>query len=155
MATWYETRIDRQLREATERGEFDNLPGSGKPLPNLGEVVDDEWWVKSLARRENLAGALPLAFRLRKEVEDLPATLARKHSESAVRLTVADLNERILRGRRGPVDGPPVSVGPVDVDAAVAAWRADREARTAAAPAPIEPVPPGRKRTRWWSRRSA
>ena len=28
----FESAIDRQIREAQERGEFDNLPGRGKPL---------------------------------------------------------------------------------------------------------------------------
>ena len=30
--TW-ESLIDRQIREATERGEFDDLPHQGEPLP--------------------------------------------------------------------------------------------------------------------------
>lgn len=29
----YESVVDRQIRQARERGEFDNLPGMGKPLP--------------------------------------------------------------------------------------------------------------------------
>ena len=28
--------IDRQINEAQERGDFDNLPGAGKPLPRAG-----------------------------------------------------------------------------------------------------------------------
>ena len=28
----YETPLDRAIREATERGAFDDLPGAGKPL---------------------------------------------------------------------------------------------------------------------------
>jgi hypothetical protein len=28
----WESAVDRQIREAQERGEFDNLPGTGKPL---------------------------------------------------------------------------------------------------------------------------
>ena len=28
----WEKWIDQQIREAQERGEFDNLPGKGKPL---------------------------------------------------------------------------------------------------------------------------
>src|SRR5262245_9466718 len=96
MTSWYETRIDRQLREAQERGEFDDLPGSGKPLPNRGEHLDDEWWIKGLIRRESLAAALPPALSLRKEIEDLPQAVARKHSEAAVRGVVADLNDRIM-----------------------------------------------------------
>ena len=113
MASWYETRIDRQLLEAQERGDFDNMPGAGKPLPNNGEEYDAEWWLKGLVRRESIASAgLPPALALRKEVEDLPKALARKHTETAVRQVVTDLNDRILLARRGPVDGPPVAVKP-------------------------------------------
>ncbi len=37
----WESAVDKQIREAEERGEFDNLPGKGKPL-NL-QSWDDEW----------------------------------------------------------------------------------------------------------------
>ena len=37
----WESAIDKQIREAQERGDFDNLPGQGQPLPN--EAWDDEW----------------------------------------------------------------------------------------------------------------
>ncbi|SMC89901.1 DUF1992 domain-containing protein [Lentzea albidocapillata] len=35
----FESWIDRQIREAQERGEFDNLPSAGKPLPGAGEAL--------------------------------------------------------------------------------------------------------------------
>ena len=38
----YERPVDRAIREAAERGAFDNLPGSGKPLPDTGPA-DDLW----------------------------------------------------------------------------------------------------------------
>jgi len=28
----FQTNVDEQIREAIARGEFDNLPGKGKPL---------------------------------------------------------------------------------------------------------------------------
>ena len=37
----WESAVDKQIREAEERGEFDNLPGKGKPL-HL-EDWDKEW----------------------------------------------------------------------------------------------------------------
>jgi hypothetical protein len=40
LAQW-ESAIDQQIREAQERGDFDNLPGQGRPLPS--EPWDDEW----------------------------------------------------------------------------------------------------------------
>jgi hypothetical protein len=128
MSQWYEARIDRQIREAQERGDFDDLPGTGKPVPDRGESYDEEWWIRGLARRENLALTLPVALALRREVEDLPATLARKRTEAAVREVLVDLNERIRWARRGPVEGPPVSMGDLDIEAIVEQWRARRSA---------------------------
>lgn len=50
----FESWIDKQIRLAQERGDFDNLPGAGKPIPLSGDVDDELWWVKSYLRRENL-----------------------------------------------------------------------------------------------------
>ena len=32
--------VDHQLRIAMERGDFDNLPGAGKPIKDLGREYD-------------------------------------------------------------------------------------------------------------------
>ena len=56
-----------------ERGEFDNLPGAGKPIPGL-DADDELWWVKQHLRRENL-GYLPPTLALRKEVEQVLAAV--------------------------------------------------------------------------------
>ena len=69
-----ETWVDRQIREAQERGEFDNLPGAGKPLGDLGDPNDSEWWVRRYIEREKLdvSGALPSPLVLRKEAASFP-----------------------------------------------------------------------------------
>jgi DnaJ-like protein len=86
MAYWCESSIDRQMREATERGEFDNLPGLGKPLADHGEEYDDDWWVKDWLRREGAAaGVIPPTLALRREVEDLAASVDRLATEAEVR----------------------------------------------------------------------
>lgn len=126
----YESWIDRAMRQAQERGDFDNLPGAGKPLPDRGELNDDDWWLKSWMQREDMSAAMPTTLRLRKEVEDVKKVVADQRSESAVREYLADLNERILSARRGPVDGPPLTIGPVDVDELIAFWR-ERNQRAA------------------------
>lgn len=123
MTSWYESRIDQQIREAQERGEFDNLPGTGKPLPDHNELHDEDWWVKELMRREGLRPVLPTSLALRKEAEDLMQTISKKTTESSVREIVNDLNNRILRARRGPVDGPPVVIQTFDVEKVLQAWR--------------------------------
>ncbi|MEO6090084.1 MAG: DUF1992 domain-containing protein, partial [Umezawaea sp.] len=73
----FESWIDRQIREAAERGEFDNLPGAGKPLPGLQGPVEEQWWLKGYLRREGLPSdvLLPTPLLLRKEVEALPETV--------------------------------------------------------------------------------
>ena len=39
--------MDQQIRMAQERGEFDDLPGMGKPLPGRGTQDDELWWLRS------------------------------------------------------------------------------------------------------------
>jgi hypothetical protein len=120
---YYESRIDRAIREGQERGEFDDLPGTGKPLRNSWQGYVEDWWIHELAQREELSGALPPALRLRREVEDLPATVAKKPSEQSVRAHIEDVNARIEHARRNQLDGPPVTVAPVDVELFVRKWR--------------------------------
>ena len=119
----YESHVDRIIREAQERGDFDDLPGTGKPLPDRGELYDENWWLKQWIVRENLTGLAPTSLRVRKEVEDLAETVAKLDSEKAVRAYVSSLNHRIDQVRRGHVDGPPVVVRLVDADEVVRAWR--------------------------------
>jgi hypothetical protein len=124
VAHWYESSIDRQLREARERGEFDNLPGTGKPFSDAGREYDEDWWVKDWLRREGeTAGVLPGTLRVRREAEDLPELADRRSTEKAVRELVADLNERIRKARVGLLDGPPAVLPPFDADEVVRAWR--------------------------------
>ncbi len=119
----YESWIDRQIREAQERGEFDNLPGAGKPL----QLDDDpDWWIKAKIARENLQPLLPTPLALRREVEQLPETLADARTEAEVRERVEDLNRRIRESYLRPQAGPRVVVGIVDVEVAVERWRSER-----------------------------
>jgi len=123
MGERYESWVDKQIREAHERGDFDDLPGMGKPLPGAGEHYDEDWWLKGLIVRENLAGLAPATLALRKEVERLDAKLATLKTEEGVRRYVADLNERIIRANRSLLDGPPVVLQLVDADSAVDRWK--------------------------------
>lgn len=125
----FETYVERQIREAMERGEFDNLPGQGQPLPDLNGREDPNRWVKGLQEREKLPMPLPTSLALRRAVRDLPKTLADVRHEPAVRAIVEDLNDRIRDSHRRRVDGPLVVTGVVDVDAAVARWRERRSAQ--------------------------
>jgi hypothetical protein len=125
----FETLIDKQIREAAERGEFNDLPGAGKPIPGAGEPYDEMWWVKGLIRRERIGGdALPTSLRLRKEIEDVPETVRGLRSERAVREAVTKLNERVADWLRAPT-GPYARITLVDTDSVVSWWRATRERR--------------------------
>lgn len=149
---YWESPVDRQIREAQERGDFDNLPGAGKPL-DLGDLNDPDWWVKRLAARENLdmTGALPGALGLRKEAASFPESLAEVATETNVRDILQDYNRRVLADRLRPAVGnlPPLLAKTVDIDDMVERWRGLRAARIrAAGPSPMraEPEPPPRRR---------
>lgn len=70
----YELVVDQQIRAARERGELDNLTGTGKPIPGAGAPHDELWWVKGLNRREGLTTdpLLPISVSLRKEIDVTP-----------------------------------------------------------------------------------
>ena len=151
--------VDLQVRRAMERGDFDNLPGAGKPIKGLGSTHDPDWWVKSLVERERITGVLPPALALRKEDAQLGTTLDRETTEEGVRRVVADFNRRVVEARRQLQGGPPVITPTRDEDEEVAAWRErraerrERQRRLLEAGSATPGVPEaGRRRRRWWLR---
>lgn len=123
--------VDLQLRRAMERGEFDDLPGLGKPIEDLGAEHDPDWWVKKLVEREQVTGVLPPALQLRKDDAELDTRLDRTTAESEVRRELEEFNERVRQARYQPLGGPPLITQQRDVEAEVAAWRERRAARRA------------------------
>ena len=124
----YESWIDRQIREAQERGEFDNLRGAGEPLKGLGGRPDENWWVKGLMEREGLRPPLPGSLLLRKEVAEIGDLVADCTTEAQVREIAEDLHRRILTSRRRGIDGPRIVIQDVDVERVVRDWRERRTA---------------------------
>ncbi|WP_236242799.1 DUF1992 domain-containing protein [Streptomyces sp. CC228A] len=122
----FESWVDKQIREAAERGAFQDLAGLGKPLPDDSAPYDELWWIKGKMRREGLS-ALPPALALRKEAEEALERIARASSEAEVRRLAADLNEKIAAAVRRPPPGPPLHLKPLDVDALVRDWRTHRD----------------------------
>jgi hypothetical protein len=148
--------VEKAIREAQERGEFDDLPGAGKPLKDLGDTDDPMWWLRRFVEREqlDLTAALPPALQLRKEAAAFPGSLADLRTEEAVREVLEDFNSRVRRDRLRPPDpGMPQLLAPtVDVDDLVERWR---ELRAASHPPVVDPpVTTGeaRPRRRWWRR---
>jgi len=152
----WESPVEKAIREAQERGEFDGLPGAGKPL-DLGDPEGPEdglWWVRRLAERERLdmSLALPVPLQLRKEAATYPEALLELRTEAAVRTVLEDFNDRVRRDRLRPPDrGMPQILAPtVDVEGMVERWR---DLRAASQPPKVDPpVTTGeaRPRRRWW-----
>jgi hypothetical protein len=143
------TWVDLQIRQAQERGEFDNLPGAGKPIQGLGGEHDPDWWLKKLVERERIA-VLPPSIALRKEDAELDDRLDKLNVERDVRREIEDFNERVIRARYSLSAGPPLITMPRDVDATVEAWHERRAARRVPRTEPAAPP----KRRHWWSRRT-
>ena len=145
-----QTWVDVQVRQAMERGEFENLPGYGKPIEGLGTEHDPDWWLKKLVERERIT-VLPPSVALRKEDAALDAELDRHSSEAQVREHVEDFNARVVRARYSLSPGPPLITMPRDVEETVAAWK-ERYAARRSVPR-TEPAAP-RRRRHWWNRGS-
>jgi hypothetical protein len=118
----FETWVERQLREAAERGAFDDLPGAGRPIPDLDKPHDELWWVKQKLRRENFS-YLPPTIALRKQAEEALEAAAQAGSEDEVRRIVAGINAKIIEGNRKAASGPPLNLAPFDVERVVRGWR--------------------------------
>ncbi|WP_330479066.1 DUF1992 domain-containing protein [Streptomyces platensis] len=118
----FESWIDKQIREATERGDFADLPGAGKPLPHLDQPYDEMWWIKDKMSREHLS-YLPPSLALRKEAEDALEAAAAAPTEAALRRILTPVNERIRAALRTPLEGPPLNLVPFDIDEVARKWR--------------------------------
>src|SRR3954451_23113317 len=126
--------VDLQIQEAMKRGDFDDLPGAGKPIEGLGAQHDPDWWLKKLVEREKIS-VLPPALQLRKDDSEIDARLDRHTAESEVRRLLEEFNARVMHARYTPVDGPPLVTMPRDVETEGNAGRERRLARRRAAEA--------------------
>ena len=126
-APW-ESWIDRQIREAEDRGEFDDLPGAGKPIPDLDKPFDEMWWVKDKLRREGLS-YMPPSVALRKKAADALVAASRARTEPEVRKIIASINEKIREANRNVISGPSLMLVPHDVERVVQRWRELRQDR--------------------------
>ena len=145
----FESWVERQVREAAERGEFDGLRGAGQPLHGLDRPFSAEEWAADKARREgfDVTAMLPPALALRREREVLLRDLAELRSAAEVEAVAEDFNARVRELYRRPADGPLVVVALLDAGELRERWAASRPAP------PPPPAPPAeRARRRWWRR---
>ena len=121
----FQTWIDQQIKKAEDEGEFDDLPGKGKPIVNPTATYDPDWWAKKWVKRERIS-VLPPALELRRKVERELEGLARLRHERDVRGKIEALNVEIRSVNRSAVSGPMTSIAPLDVDEVVGRWKAER-----------------------------
>jgi hypothetical protein len=119
--------VEISIQQAMRRGDFDNLPGTGKPLTGLTDTHDPDWWIRRKIEREQITGLGPPALTLRTENAALDGKLDAVGTEHAVREILTDFNNRVIEARRQLLGGPPVVTPVRDVEAEVTRWRERRD----------------------------
>lgn len=142
-------RLDSEIEQAIRRGDFDDLPGAGKPL-NLSPTHDPDWWIKQRLAEDDVDrdALLPVVVVLRREYERRDGTLAELLTETAAREYAADFTRRVHDDRRENPFTRMMAPGWEPEDAA-ARWRELQAQRPAPEPA-AEGEPAPRRRRRWW-----
>jgi hypothetical protein len=141
--------VDVVIDQAIARGEFDDLPLAGKPIPGIGAQHDPDWWLKALIEREQISGVLPEAIQLRKDDAALADRLDALPTEDRVREVLEEFNARVVSARRQLRGGPPVVTPLRDVELEVRQWQARRHRP----PEPVVAAPEPARRHRWGRRR--
>jgi Domain of unknown function (DUF1992) len=121
----WESWVERQIREAQERGEFDDLAGAGKPIADLDRPYDEMWWIRKKFEEDKLS-VLPPALQVRRDLERAREQIDRTGSEQQVRQIIAGINAHIRQTNRTTMHGPPTTVMPLDEERTVREWRKRR-----------------------------
>ncbi|MBD7958786.1 DUF1992 domain-containing protein [Microbacterium sp. Sa4CUA7] len=153
MATDRAAYVETAIQQAIRRGEFDDLPGAGKPIEGLGTQHDPDWWIRRKIQTEKLTGLGPSSLMLRTEHTEFDDRVDALAREPDVREYVEDFNRRVIEARRQLQGGPPVVTPLRDVEAEVVAWRERRAGRAAAASIVDDAAAATRARRPWWRRR--
>jgi DnaJ homologue, subfamily C, member 28, conserved domain len=53
---------ENRLREVMERERFEDLPGFGRPIEDIDEPYDPDWWIKKWIRREGMSRTVAERF---------------------------------------------------------------------------------------------
>ena len=142
---------DDAIEAAIARGEFDDLPGAGKPL-RLPSRHDPDWWIRQRLEDDDIDrdALLPVVMLLRREHDELGSVLAELHSEQQVRELLEDYNRRVQDDRlRHPMAR--MLAPTVDVEARLEQWRALERERAVEPVVQTAATREGRRR-RWWRR---
>jgi hypothetical protein len=88
----FESYAEQQIREAMARGEFDDLPGAGKPLAGASAPYDPEWWAKGFIVREQARSRADEVRRLIRR--ELPRLKVSRDRDAAM-ARVAEINRMV------------------------------------------------------------
>ena len=149
-------RIEGAIDQAIARGDFDDLPGAGKPL-KLPERHDPDWWIKQRLEQDDVDrdALLPPVVLLRREHDRCDETLAELGDEQSVREYARDFTERVLADRSANPMARTLCPQ-LDPEEAVARWRELRAARARPEPQELDQAAsrggPGTSHGRrpWW-----
>src|SRR5690349_3646881 len=101
------TMAERKIREAMARGEFDDLPGRGKPLVMEEETSGVPAEFRMAYKILKNAGFLPPEVELRKEIVSLRELLNSLEDDEELRKKRRELDFKLLKlsmMRRRPVN---------------------------------------------------
>jgi hypothetical protein len=96
ISTGFEKIIEERILQAQRRGDFENLPGSGKPL----EIEDDSHIPEDLRLAYKIlknAGCIPPEIELKKEIHQTRDLLAAMDDMAQKYRTLTRLNYLILK----------------------------------------------------------
>jgi hypothetical protein len=96
ISTGFEKIIEERILQAQRRGDFDNLPGSGKPL----DIEDDSHIPEDLRLAYKVlknAGCVPPEIELKKEIHHTRDLLAAMEDTAQKYRTLTRLNYLILK----------------------------------------------------------
>jgi DnaJ homologue, subfamily C, member 28, conserved domain len=92
----FEKLIEEKIKEAIEKGEFDNLPGKGKPI-DLSAYFSTPEDVRLAYSVLKSAGVLPQEAELQKEIESLKERLARCNNEDECHSIRREIESKTLK----------------------------------------------------------
>ena len=102
----YEKIVEQRIKEAMENGEFENLPGKGKPIP----IEDDSHVPEDLRLAYKLlknADCLPPELLEKKEILQMEDMLASVPDEKERYKLIKKINFKIMKlnvmGRKSPL----------------------------------------------------
>ena len=113
----HEPWIERVIREAQEAGKFDNVAGTGEPIPDIDRPYEAGWWARRfIARERHREASVDLARAIERE---LPRILSGT-VEHETRAGLESLNVRINEHNAGAPKGNDLPL--LDVECLLKEW---------------------------------